>query len=206
MPYRSRWALGALTALLCAAGAASAEESDREDDTRGLIRQLQQQVNQLQQQMQEKDEKIDRLREQVERLQKEHEQDEPEEDDPESPAPEDPSPVPAERVSGSSESAEESAAPESTPNETPNEALDRAIEELSLDEPDKPRDGGPAGAASGDIASARVGSTNFRLLDVSVDVLTTAGGSTERDESLRTLQGGGHDPKRRGFTLQQAEG
>jgi hypothetical protein len=31
------------------------------------------------------------------------------------------------------------------------------------------------------------------------------GFSTEDDESLQTLQGGGHDPRKRGFTLQQAE-
>lgn len=44
-----------------------------------------------------------------------------------------------------------------------------------------------------------------RLIDTSVDVLVAAGSSTEEDESIETLQGGGHDPKRRGFTLQQAE-
>ena len=31
------------------------------------------------------------------------------------------------------------------------------------------------------------------------------GGSSERDESLVNLQGGGHDPRKRGFTFQQAE-
>jgi hypothetical protein len=43
------------------------------------------------------------------------------------------------------------------------------------------------------------------LIDISMDVLTAAGTSTERDGEIENLQGGGHDPKRRGFTLQQAE-
>lgn len=45
----------------------------------------------------------------------------------------------------------------------------------------------------------------LRLIDSSVDVLLAAGSSTEDDEGIGHLQGGGHDPKRRGFTLQQAE-
>lgn len=45
----------------------------------------------------------------------------------------------------------------------------------------------------------------FRLIDISTDVLLYAGGSSERDASLSTLQGGAHDPTQRGFTLGQAE-
>jgi hypothetical protein len=46
----------------------------------------------------------------------------------------------------------------------------------------------------------------FQLLDVSLDLLVAAGSSTERDAVLQGgLQGGAHDPRRRGFTLQQAE-
>ena len=45
----------------------------------------------------------------------------------------------------------------------------------------------------------------LRLIDSSVDVLLAAGGSSEDNEGIEQLQGGGHDPKRRGFTLQQAE-
>ncbi len=44
-----------------------------------------------------------------------------------------------------------------------------------------------------------------RLIETSVDVLVAGGSSTEDDEGIESLQGGGHDPKRRGFTLQQAE-
>ena len=45
----------------------------------------------------------------------------------------------------------------------------------------------------------------LRLIDVSLDVLLYAGFSSENDESISTLQGGGHDPKTRGYTLGQAE-
>ena len=48
-------------------------------------------------------------------------------------------------------------------------------------------------------------SPQLRLIDVSLDVLLFAGFSTENDDSISTLQGGGHDPKTRGYTLGQAE-
>jgi len=44
-----------------------------------------------------------------------------------------------------------------------------------------------------------------RLIDLSFVPSFFAGSSTERDESLQTLQGGGHDPHKRGFTLAQGE-
>jgi hypothetical protein len=45
----------------------------------------------------------------------------------------------------------------------------------------------------------------FRLLDLSLNIMTAAGTSTATDHQLRRLQLGDHDPRRRGFTLQQAE-
>lgn len=45
----------------------------------------------------------------------------------------------------------------------------------------------------------------LRLADISMDVLVSGGGSSASTEELEFLQGGGHDPKRNGFTLQQAE-
>ena len=45
----------------------------------------------------------------------------------------------------------------------------------------------------------------LQLLDLSFNVLTAAGGSSATDDQLQILQGGGHDPRQRGFTLQQAE-
>ena len=51
----------------------------------------------------------------------------------------------------------------------------------------------------------RFGSANLRLLDLSLDTLVAAGSSTKREEELQTLQGGGHDPRKRGFTLQNVD-
>jgi hypothetical protein len=42
-------------------------------------------------------------------------------------------------------------------------------------------------------------------LEVSLNVMVAAGTSTERDAVLPLLQGGGHDPRTRGITLQQVE-
>jgi hypothetical protein len=45
----------------------------------------------------------------------------------------------------------------------------------------------------------------LKLLDISLDGLFAAGGSTATDEELESLQGGGHDPHKRGFTVQNVE-
>jgi hypothetical protein len=45
----------------------------------------------------------------------------------------------------------------------------------------------------------------LRLLDLSFDLLGAAGGSSAPEGDLRRLQGGGHDPKNQGFTLQNVE-
>lgn len=45
----------------------------------------------------------------------------------------------------------------------------------------------------------------LRLIDTSVNIVVAAGGSSEDNDVIEELQGGGHDPKRNGFTLQQAE-
>ncbi len=55
------------------------------------------------------------------------------------------------------------------------------------------------------LLSGRVGGVELRLIDVSFDLLTAAGWSTESGQNLRDLEAGAHDPKRRGFTLQQGE-
>jgi hypothetical protein len=79
----------------------------------------------------------------------------------------------------------------------PGSALDRAISGL---------EGGPVpgsrypAPASGASVNPRV-----RLVDISLSTLIAAGSSTARDEEIELLQAGGHDPKQRGFTLQQAE-
>ena len=86
--------------------------------------------------------------------------------------------------------AQESAADAETPAAS---ALDEAISALEA----------PAAAPQLQLPAGR--SPQLRLIDVSLDVLLFAGFSTEHDDSISTLQGGGHDPKTRGYTLGQAE-
>lgn len=57
----------------------------------------------------------------------------------------------------------------------------------------------------GDVWSKKVRGAEVRLIDVSFDILTAGGTSTEPTDSIRNLQAGAHDPNRRGFTLQQGE-
>jgi hypothetical protein len=45
----------------------------------------------------------------------------------------------------------------------------------------------------------------LKLLDIALTIEAIGGASTERDESIQNLQGGGHDPKQRGFTMPNAE-
>lgn len=66
----------------------------------------------------------------------------------------------------------------------------------------------PSGAAMRSdtaLLSRSLGRANFQLLDVSLDVLAAGGFSSATDEELEALQGGDHDPRQRGFTLQAAE-
>jgi hypothetical protein len=80
----------------------------------------------------------------------------------------------------------------------PATALDRAL-----------LDGSPVPAAGSDPrrdgSEIRVGGAGLRLIDVSLGINLAAGGSTATDDQIADLQGGDHDPSRRGFTLQQAE-
>jgi hypothetical protein len=61
------------------------------------------------------------------------------------------------------------------------------------------------GAPKKDILSYQAGGTTLRLVDVSLDGLIASGASTVRDDPLQVLQGGGHDPRKRGFTVQNVE-
>jgi hypothetical protein len=56
-----------------------------------------------------------------------------------------------------------------------------------------------------DLFARRIGGTTFRLIDISLDALFAAGTSTEQDPSIQNLEGGDHDPRKRGFTVQQVE-
>jgi hypothetical protein len=69
-------------------------------------------------------------------------------------------------------------------------------------------DGGSAGPGRGGrdpLAQTSLGGARLQLLDLSLDTLFAFGLSTIDDEELPLFQGGGHDPRRRGFNLPQAE-
>ncbi|MBI4516429.1 MAG: hypothetical protein HY699_11515 [Deltaproteobacteria bacterium] len=74
-------------------------------------------------------------------------------------------------------------------------ALDRAVEEV------RP----PETAPPSDLWSRPLAGGKIRLIDVALVVLAVGGTSTATDDEIAGLQAGGHDPNRRGFTLQQAE-
>jgi hypothetical protein len=76
------------------------------------------------------------------------------------------------------------------------DALEKALKEVEREAPK---------TAGAPLASVPVGAASLRLIDVSLDALFAAGTSTENDESLQTLKGGGHDPRKRGFTVQNVE-
>lgn len=98
--------------------------------------------------------------------------------------------------SPSSSWAQESAADAETPAAS---ALDEAIADLEAATPAAQ----PQQPAPLQRPSRRT--PQLRLIDVSLGVLLFAGFSSENDDSISTLQGGGHDPKTRGYTLGQAE-
>jgi len=63
----------------------------------------------------------------------------------------------------------------------------------------------PAAPAPPGLWSKQVGATTLRLIDLSFDLLVAVGSSTEQDAQIQQLQGGEHDPRQRGFTLQALE-
>lgn len=73
--------------------------------------------------------------------------------------------------------------------------LDKALREAEAARAPTPRD----------LAAVQAGPANLRLMDLSLDALFAAGGSNQDDDELRNLQGGGHDPRKRGFTVQNLE-
>ena len=89
--------------------------------------------------------------------------------------------------------------PATTPQPAERSPLDKAIEELQTPTPT------PAQPTRPSLLSGQVGSTTFRLVDISADLLVAAGGSSENDDDIQNLQAGAHDPNRNGFTLQQLE-
>lgn len=65
---------------------------------------------------------------------------------------------------------------------------------------------GPASPeASQDLWSRQLPGARLRLIDLGLDILSTAGSSSKGGDVLRDLQGGAHDPRQRGFNLSQLE-
>jgi hypothetical protein len=75
-------------------------------------------------------------------------------------------------------------------------ALDEFIKGLPKDDPRISKE---------PIATKKIGNTTFKLIDVSLDALFAVGASSLRDEPLQNIQGGGHDPRKNGFTVQNVE-
>ena len=145
---------------------------------------LKQQMQELMRQNAEQQKQIQRLQQQVETLQQ---------------APK-AAPVAAAPAAGTPPVKAAAAAP--TPSEQ--EALDKALAEVQP--PSTVQN--PAGISSisqPPVLSQRVGPAELRLIDVSFDVLSAVGSSTVGGQELLDLQGGAHDPNRRGFTFQQGE-
>lgn len=72
--------------------------------------------------------------------------------------------------------------------------LDQAVRELGREE-----------RRPADLLSRQLGGTQVRLIDISFIPSFFAGSSTATESELHTLQGGGHDPRKRGFTLADGE-
>jgi hypothetical protein len=84
------------------------------------------------------------------------------------------------------------------------ERLER-LEEANRERLDKEEEAAEAERFNEDLWFKRTGPVTFRLIDISVNALFAVGYSSVKDEYTRGLQGGAHDPIRRGFTLQQIE-
>lgn len=167
-------------AVACAVFGAAPLRAQSASDIEVLKRQMQE----LMRQNAEQQKQIQRLQQQVETLQQ---------------APK-AAPVAAATPAGAPPVKAAAAAP--TPNEQ--EALDKALAEVqgptTVTNP-----AGISAVSQPPMLSQRVGPAELRLIDVSFDVLSAAGSSTVGGQELRDLQGGAHDPNRRGFTFQQGE-
>ena len=85
--------------------------------------------------------------------------------------------------------------------------LDRAVRELGLSA--EAAGASPAPAQAGPALprpeTGGGGAAQFKLVDISLDGLFAAGTSTQRELPLQDLEGGGHDPRKRGFTVRGVE-
>lgn len=83
--------------------------------------------------------------------------------------------------------------------------LDKAVAEAEAVAPKKDNRAEASESRGRELFGFNVGDARVRLIDISLDGLFAAGYSSVKDRFTEGLNGGGHDPKRRGFTLQQVE-
>ena len=84
--------------------------------------------------------------------------------------------------------------------------LDQAVRELGVSPESSSAQ--PAPASSGPAPSSAplsAGGAQLKLVDISLDGLFAAGSSTATEQELQDLEGGGHDPRKRGFTVRGVE-
>jgi len=147
------------------------------------LAELKQQMQQLLKQNAEQQKQIQQLQQQIQRV----------------------APVPAAAAAVRVEPATPAAAAATAPTPNAEDAIEKAIAEVqpptNVTQPAKTG----AVASQPALLARRVGGAELRLIDVSFNLLTAVGSSTVGGQNLRDLQGGAHDPRRRGFTLQQGE-
>jgi hypothetical protein len=98
------------------------------------------------------------------------------------------------------------AKPSDSQNQTEEEKKKKLEEEfkkaLEGDKPSAPQTV-PTPPSSGGISLGGAGT--LKLIDIAFDLLAVGGSSTASEAEVRDLESGGHDPKNRGFTIQNAE-
>jgi hypothetical protein len=115
------------------------------------------------------------------------------------PSPSEPEPVPSTTPSPApSDSARSPSGPPPATDTTERRALEAEFA-AALNPTDTPPP--PSAAPSAPTG----GAGTLRLLDLSLDLLGVAGTSTASETEMRSLEGGGHDPKNKGFTMQNVE-
>jgi hypothetical protein len=89
------------------------------------------------------------------------------------------------------------AAPAAQPDQQDQEALEAEFARALADDQPEP--------ASAETTAAARPAGGLALIDIAFDLLSAGGGSTAPVYELRNLEGGGHDPKNQGFTIQNVE-
>jgi hypothetical protein len=84
------------------------------------------------------------------------------------------------------------------------EELQREVDELR-EAAEEESAASAAQIGSSDVWSRDIRGTSLRLMDIGIDVLASGGSSTVDNTRLAILQAGEHDPRQRGFNLQQLE-